>query len=129
MSDTAKRNALNRVYLKNHILRVDVIGDQTQETVEDMGRQLTDHIVQLRKAGQKVLLLDNVQKIGRTDMQAVRAVAILGRILDYDRAAMVGDGSAPMRTGINLLLRTIRRSSIQYFSNLKDAETWLREFN
>ncbi len=125
MPDTV--NSENQIYFKDGILRINVVGDQTGATVEAMGRELTDEIVKLRQAGKKVLLLDDVSKIGKADMPAVRAVAILGRILDYDRAAMVGDGSAALRTGINLLLKTIAQPNTHYFSNLKDAKIWLRK--
>lgn len=118
--------AHNQVFLKQGLIWIDVIGNQTGQSVEAMGREATNLIIQLRQANKPVLILDNVQKIGKADMAAVRAVAVLGRILDYDKVAMVGDGSSALRQGINLLLRTIAQPNTKYFADLQEAEAWLR---
>jgi hypothetical protein len=126
MPEPTKPSHQNRVQLKDGIIHIEVVGDQTGPSVEAMGRETTNIIVQLRQVGKPVLILDNVQGIGKADMAAVRAVAVLGRILDYDKVAMVGDGSAALRTGINLLLRTIAQPNTKYFADLSEAEIWLR---
>jgi hypothetical protein len=118
---------VNKVYLNSdNFLEIWVVGDQTAETVREMGEKLDYYVRQLRGQNRSVLILDNLIKMGVTTSEARREVARIAKTLDYDRAAMVGDGSAVMRYGTNLMLRAIGRSNVRYFGNLETATKWLR---
>lgn len=117
---------INNVYLDTHqLLHITVAGDQTEASVQEMGEKVGHYIRQLRANDQPVLVLDNLKHLGRTTSEARREVARLARTLDFDRAAMVGDGTLVMRYGTNLMLRAIGRSNVKYFSSLDAAQTWL----
>ncbi|HEY2004066.1 MAG TPA: STAS/SEC14 domain-containing protein [Candidatus Saccharimonadia bacterium] len=120
---------VNKVFVDSGgLLQILVIGPQTRESVREMGEKLGFYVRQLRTESRPVLILDNLIQLGRTTSEARAEVARLARSLDYDRAAMVGDGSWPMRYGTNLMLRAIGRSNVRYFSNLGSAEKWLKAF-
>ncbi|MDF2461183.1 MAG: SpoIIAA-like [Candidatus Saccharibacteria bacterium] len=118
---------VNRVYLDtNGLLRIEVIGDQTAETVREMGEKVTHYVGRLRSQHHPVLILDDLRQMGATTSDARREVARLTKILRFDRAAMVGDGSLFMRHGTNLMLRAVGRSNARYFGSEETALKWLR---
>jgi hypothetical protein len=118
---------VNRVFLDiNGVLRIQVVGDQTAETVREMGEKLTHYIGELRSQHRPVLILDDLRQMGATTSDARREVARLTKQLRYDRAAMVGDGSLFMRHGTNLMLKAIGRSTARYFGSEESAIKWLR---
>ena len=117
---------VNRVYIDSDgLIQIWVIGDQTHETVREMGEKIGYFIEQQRHLRRPVLVLDNLQKMGHTTSQARGEVARLAKTLTFDRAAMVGDGSAAMRYGTNLMMRAVGRSNVRYFSSLDSARIWL----
>jgi len=117
---------VNKVYINSEgMLEIWVIGEQTLGSVREMGEKLTYYAEQLRGRGQPVLVLDNLIKMGATTSEARKEVARIAGTLDYNRAAMVGDGSLLMRYGTNLMLRAIGRSNARYFGNMETAKRWL----
>src|SRR5207249_4981277 len=94
------------------LLQIWVVGDQTAESVREMGEKLTFYTQKLREEHKPVFVLDNLINMGRTTSEARREVARIARTLDFDHGAMVGDGSALMRYGTNLMLRAIGRSNL-----------------
>ena len=118
---------VNKVYLDpDGLLQIWVVGDQTAESVREMGEKVVLYVARQRDLHQPVLLLDNIIKMGRTTSEARREVARLAKTLDFDRAAMVGDGSRPMRYSANLMLYAIGRSNVRYFGSLESARKWLK---
>jgi hypothetical protein len=107
------------------LLTILVSGDQTAETVREMGEKLFFYTKQLREEDRRVLVLDNLIHMGHTTSDARREVGRIAKVLDCDRAALVGDGSRPMRYGTNLMLRAIGRGNIRYFGSLESARKWL----
>jgi hypothetical protein len=117
---------VNKVFVNEAgLLEIYVCGDQTEATVREMGEKLGYYIIQLRSNGKQVLVLDNLMGMGETTSEARREVARLAKTLDFDRCAMVGNGSAPMRYGTNLMLRAIGKANVRYFGNLESAVKWL----
>jgi hypothetical protein len=113
--------------MQGNLLWIDVVGDQTGESVRAMGVLIAGEIEKLRSASQPVLVMDNLTNIGETPMEAVKAVAILARVLDYDRAALLDGKSALLRVTSNLLLKSIGRPNAQYFSDVEAATAWLQQ--
>lgn len=120
---------VNKVFVdQDELLQILVVGPQTRESVREMGEKLGFYSQQFRAEGRPVLILDDLRKMGRTTSEARAEVARLARALDFDRCAMLGDGSWPMRYGTNLMLRAIGRHNVRYFSNLESAHKWLKAF-
>jgi 1-aminocyclopropane-1-carboxylate deaminase/D-cysteine desulfhydrase-like pyridoxal-dependent ACC family enzyme len=116
----------NKVYVdKDGLLQIWVIGDQSVESVREMGEKLQFYTTDLRSRGCPVLVLDNLLSLGTTTSNARREVSRIARSLDMDRGAMVGGGSRTMRLGTNLMLRAIGRQNLRYFSSLESAHKWL----
>jgi hypothetical protein len=118
----------NKVYLNSdQIIEIEVIGDQNIESIEVMGRQIDTLITQMKAVGKPCLLLDNLLQIGKVGPEARTKVVELTKVLDYDRAAMLGKGGL-MRFGANLMLRASGKSyHIRYFDNRDEAIRWLLE--
>lgn len=118
---------INKVFVDNEgLIRIWVVGDQTPDSVREMGEKIAFYIRQLRSDQQPVFILDDLRRIGETNSEVRREVAHLAKTLDYDRAAMVGDGSLLMRYGTNLMLKAVGHSHARYFGNEETAVKWLR---
>lgn len=119
---------VNKVFMDEAgLVEIYVCGDQTEATVREMGEKVGYYIGQLRQDRQPVLILDNLIRMGETTSEARREVARLARTLDFDRCAMVGNGSAAMRYGTNLMLRAVGKPNVRYFGNLESAVKWLKQ--
>jgi len=117
---------MNKVFLNHQgVIEIEVVGDQTTASVRVMGEAIAALASQLRAQSRPVLLLDNLKRMGETTPEARSEVSRLAKTLEFDRGAMVGDGSMMMRYGTNLMLRAIGRSSLRYFSSRDAALMWL----
>lgn len=116
----------NEVTLKNDIVHIYVIGDQTATSVAAMGKDTLRLLKKLEAQSKPGLVLDDITLLGNTDMQARRGVVDLAKTLPYKRAAMLGDGSVLMRVGTNLMLKAMGKGdSVRYFENRDLAIAWL----
>jgi hypothetical protein len=116
----------NKVYLDSGgIINIEVIGDQTPDSVMQMGVRIEGLITEQRKIGKASLILDNLLAVGNVGPEARQMVVDLAKRLDYDRAAMVGKGGI-MKFGTNLMLRATGRSyRAKYFESVEEARRWL----
>lgn len=116
---------MNRVFLNSsNVIEIHVVGDQTPHSVIEMCDQAKGLISALHDQKKPAYLLDNLKAMGETDSETRAAVTKYAKILPFDRAAMVGDGSLIMRLSTNLMLRAIGRSNIRYFSSTDSAMLW-----
>ncbi|HET9412001.1 MAG TPA: STAS/SEC14 domain-containing protein [Candidatus Saccharimonadales bacterium] len=116
----------NQVTLKNGIVYIMVSGDQTEQSVLAMGSEVRKLLAELKKDGKPLLVLDDITKLGNTDIAARKTVVELAKNLPYRRAAMLGDGSVLMRVGTNLLLRAMGKGdAVRYFEDRTKALQWL----
>lgn len=118
----------NQVFLNDdNMIEIAVVGDQNAASVELMGRQIETLVTQLKAVGKPCLVLDNLLQMGKVDTEARKLVVELGKRLDFDRAAMLGQGGL-LRFGANLMLRATGRAyKIRFFTDRTAAVTWLRE--
>ncbi|HLZ14643.1 MAG TPA: STAS/SEC14 domain-containing protein [Candidatus Saccharimonadales bacterium] len=116
----------NKVYLDDQgIIVIEVIGDQTEESVEHMGQEANQLITEQRKLGKRTVILDNILQMGSVGPEARKLVVELGKRLDYDKAALLGKGGI-MRLGTTLMLHATRQTSkLKYFDDEQEARTWL----
>lgn len=117
----------NKVYVNDdEIIEIEVIGDQNAASVELMGRQADALITQMKAVGKPCLILDNLLQIGKVGPEARHMVVDLAKRLDYDRAAMLGQGGL-MSFGANLMLRATGKTyKVRYFDNREEAIKWLK---
>ena len=118
----------NKVFINNNgLLEIWVVGDQTADSVREMGEKLVYYAADLRDRDRPVLVLDNLLPMGATTSEARREVARVAKALDFDRGAMVGGGNLAFRYGTNLMLRAIGRRNLRYFAHRESAQKWLLE--
>lgn len=117
----------NKVYInRDGIIEIEVVGDQTVASVEDMGRQADMLLTAQRAAGKPCLILDNLLQIGAVGPDARKLVVDLGKRMDYDKLAMLGKGGL-MRFGTNLMLRATGKSyKLKFFDDRHEATAWLQ---
>lgn len=117
----------NQVVLDQHgIIVINVVGDQTSDTVRQMGTQIAKLIDSRRKQNSPVLILDDLSQMGQTDTAARKQVAELARRLNFDRAAMLGNGSPMMRYGTTFMIRAFGQvDKVRYFDDRAKALEWL----
>lgn len=115
----------NHVFLADDdVIQIIVVGDQTSESVQAMGREIIALVAQLRAGKKRVYIIDNLKRMGNSTADARREVSRLARELDFDKGAVVGDASPWMRYGTNLMLRAIGRPNLKYFASLDGAYAW-----
>lgn len=109
-------------------IEVRVVGDQNYASVTSMGLQTKRLLEKLSAQDKPLRILDDITKLGNSDIKARKTVADLAQSLTYERIAMLGDGSVVMRVGTNLLLRAVGKGKrIKYFENRHKAIKWLLE--
>lgn len=108
------------------IIEITVVGNQNFATVSSMAIQAKRMLEELGKAGKPQLLLDDITKVGTTDIAARKAVAEYAKTLPYKKVAMLGDGTTVMRVATNLLLRAVGQGRrVKYFEDRQKAIEWL----
>lgn len=117
---------LNKVQINHdNLIEIIFVGDQTQETVMAVsraGKMLADR---LRRQGNPVLVLVNLEGVGGSDVNARRAIANTLKEFNYDRIAAYG-ASKFVEKATGLVVRAIHKEDkIKVFSLRQDAVTWL----
>jgi hypothetical protein len=118
----------NRVFITSEgIVEIQVVGDQTIDSVQAMGDRALELGAQQRAAGRPVILLDNLLRMGSVPPEARKRVAELVQSNDYDKLAMLGSDPL-LRLGANLLLQaTGKGKRVRYFEDRAACITWLLE--
>lgn len=114
----------NKVFINPEgMVEIQVVGDQTQESVQAMGAKAK---ALLDSGEAKPLVLDDITQMGQTDLLARQEVSNLAKTLPFEKTAMVGNGSIAMRYGTNLMLGAIGMGSkMRYFESRDKAVAWL----
>lgn len=118
----------NKVFINDQgLLEIHVVGDQTYDTVMQMGQEMKRLIAELESQHKPVLVLDDVTRMERTNTGARQAVNHIARTFSYKKAAMVGSSAPLMRYGTMLLLQAIGMGQkIKYFDDQQAAIDWLK---
>lgn len=116
----------NQVFIsEENVIECRVIGNQTAESVQAMGKKIESLLAQRKVQHKPLLVLDDVTHMGSVPPAARNYVVSLAKTLPYDRLAMLGKGGL-VRIGANLLIRASgRRNRLRYFSNRQEAIAWL----
>jgi hypothetical protein len=116
----------NKVFLNERdIIEIHVVGDQTVTSIDAMVSAVEKLIKQRRAAKEPVLIMDVLLHMGKVPPEGRRRVVQWTKVLDYDKAVMLGSNPV-LRVGANLMLRASGRGDkARYFENFDDAMHWL----
>lgn len=118
----------NKVFInKNSIIECQVVGDQTVESINDMGQQIIRLLDELKQQHFPLLILDDLTNIGRVPSEGRKGVVNLVKTLEYERLAMLGN-SGLLRVGVNLIARAAGKKDkkMRYFTDRSQAIDWLK---
>lgn len=117
----------NKVFLNsNGLIEIIVNGDQTVASVQAMGDEAERLCIKQHENNKKALVLDNLLQIGEVPQEARQLVVRLAKTMEYDKLAMVGNGTI-LRLGANLMLQATRRADkVKYFDDYDKATDWLK---
>jgi len=117
----------NRVFVNDDgIIEIQVRGNQTVASVQAMGDKTVKLAEELRAAGRRVMVLDNLLEMGIVPADARGRVVELVRSNEYDKLAMLGSDTL-LRFGANLILQaTGKGSRVKYFEDRERCITWLK---
>jgi len=106
----------NHVFINDlGIIEIQVIGDQTVESVQAMGDRTFKLSEEQRAAGKRVMVLDNLLQMGMVPTEARKLVVDLVKSNEYDKLAMLGSDTV-LRLGANLILQaTGKGARVKYF--------------
>lgn len=118
---------VNRVFINDQdIVECQVMGDQTAQSVQAMGKKIEALLTELKSQHKPGLVLDNILQMGNVPPSGRNQVIALAKTVPYERLAMLGKGGL-LRIGANLMIRaTGRGRRMQYFSDRKKAIAWLK---
>jgi hypothetical protein len=118
---------MNEVKLRpDGIIEIAMVGNQNVESITQMGEQAQALLEYQKSNGKPLLILDDITKLGKTEIAARRVATDLVSKLTYDRGSILGDGSLLMRMGANIILRVIgTNQTIRYFEDRARAVAWL----
>ena len=107
------------------IIEIRAGGDQTVDSVQAMGDQAHELAIQQAKAGKRVLVLDDLLRLGTVPADARRRVADLVKAGEFDKFAMLGTGEELRAEAEALLQETGRGSHVKYFEDREACVAWL----
>lgn len=111
--------------LKNNIIFVQKVGDQTEESMRDLFEKISKLAADLRAQNKSVLVLSDARKEGKMNINARKLAIKIGGKLDYDKSASYGS-SAYLHSLRELMARaTDLEEKVTSFKTRKEAETWL----
>lgn len=100
-------------------------GDQSATTVDTVGEELMELTKQLRQKKSRVLILSDINKLGKVPLGARTHGLALMRSLDFDKVAITGP-SWVAGEFVNLIILASGRSfQVRCFNNPDDAKRWL----
>lgn len=122
----SEQNTKNKVFINEHdVIEVNVIGDQTAESVTKMCDETDVLIAKQRDSDKSPLVLDSLADVGKVPYNARRVVVDRIRALNYDKLAFVSNDTI-IRFGSNLIMQAIGRgNSVKHFESYEQAITWL----
>jgi len=107
------------------LLEIVYVGDQSHETVTPMVERAIELTKQLRERNQDVLILGNLEQIGKSTPSSREATIKGLKSADYDRIAIFS-ASSFIKGLANLLITAIRQGEkIRTFTDRQEAENWL----
>lgn len=110
---------------QQNIIEIIVEGDQTVESVRQLGNAASLLGDQMRDAGRPVIILDNLSQIGKVPPEARQLVVDFIKHVEYDRLAMVGSNPL-VRFGANLMFQASgKRNRLKFFESRHAAVEWL----
>jgi hypothetical protein len=117
----------NTVYVnQSNVIEIVVCGDQTVESVQQLGDEALRLAAIQRDKHHPALILDNLLQIGSVPPEARKRVVDLIKSTDYNKLAMVG-ASPMIRFGANLMLQaTGKGGRVKYFDSYDAALAWLK---
>jgi len=118
----------NRVFLNDDgIIEIQVRGNQTVDSVQDMGDKTIKLAEELLAANRRVMVLDNLLEMGMVPAEARGRVVELIKSNEYDKLAMLGNDTL-LRFGANLMLQaTGKGNRVKYFEDRERCIAWLKK--
>lgn len=116
----------NHVFINDQgIIEIHVVDDQTTDTVQKTVERAREFAAEIRAEGKKVLVIDNLLRMGSIPTEARKLTVELIKHSDFDKFTMMGSGTL-LRLGSNLMLQaTGKGNQVKYFEDLKKCTAWL----
>ncbi len=129
MADAKLLGQDNHVWLNDQgLIEVQVVGQQSADTVVAMGALIADLARQQRTNDQPVLVLDDLRRMAlKQPTEVPKTVAAVARRIDFDKVAMLGSSSGLIKYSSNFIIQAIGKiETIKYFGDRAEAERWLK---
>lgn len=118
----------NKAYLDPaSLIRNDYVGDQTNETVNDMRQQTELLINQCRNQGKAVRLLVDLAAMGRQDLSARLAALEALKLLDYDKLAVVNASPLLQEVSNFVIMASGMQHKARCVGEMAEAIVWLKD--
>lgn len=115
--------------LENGLIYKTFNGDQNGQSIRKLQKETEKCVLVLRKQNKKVLILADLSNLGRTTLSARKAEIDFINKLDFDKAAVFGDGIVNRTLAKLIVNASAKAFKINFFSTRDEAESWLLEAN
>ena len=122
MTSGGCKNFIDKSGLINNVYS----GDLTLSVLKKTEEELAGLAEKLRNAGERVLVLTDISKIGKVPTKVRQKGVEIIRSLDYDKAALFGDEGFGMQIAKLIIKVSMMDYKIKIFNNEKDAKDWLQ---
>lgn len=113
----------NQIRLKDGIIEIIEVGDQTEETI----KTLTAKAASLSKDLERVLILVDVSEVAHVSIGARVAAKEISEQLAYEKMAFVG-ASPLLAAMVRFISKATRnKRSTEFFKNRDQAINWLKQ--
>src|SRR5258706_15188139 len=111
--------------LDNDVIYVQKIGDQTQKSMMELFKKISQISSELRAQKKRVLILSNAEEEGKMDVPAKQTAANIGSKLDYDKSATYGSSLFLSKLRKFMIEATKLDQKVANFATRKQAMEWL----
>jgi hypothetical protein len=109
----------------NGVIYCFLVGDQNSLTLHKVAQVIDEIITRFRHSGKKVLILVNLNQLGKAPISARRRAADMIRNCDFDNLALVGNNIL-LKTMVDFVIKASGQNyKIRSFTNDDRAKEWL----
>lgn len=101
------------------------IGDQNADSIRKLWKKTEQLVGQLRAQKKPVLILVDLSKLGKVSLSARQTEIAFIQSLDFDKAAVFGDGFLNRNVAKIIVTVSGRGFKINFFSTETEAHNWL----
>lgn len=117
---------MNKAYVKDGLIYVEYIGDQTGESVASAVGDLNLLIEEFKGKNKPALVVCDISQVAKHNVGARKMGQDSLKTLRYDKFAICGGGFF-IRNIAGILVKATRKTNVKVFKSREEALKWLQD--